>query len=238
MATNNSANYNPTNHALQVGGTNGSLTSLSVASTGKVLQSQGASADPDYSTATYPSTATGTGTILRADGTNWVATTATYPDTAGTSGNVLTSDGTNWTSSAPSAGYSGLIQINNWGDWNPADSTTYNMLNQETLVTASTSDISHMMIAKTATITKCSGLITIAGTLGSNENVTVAIRVNGGSSTNVTTTWQWNAASSSFNVSGLSIAVTAGDYIQLRVTTPAWATNPTSCNATYAILLT
>ena len=33
------------------------------------------------STATYPNTATGTGTILRADGTNWSATTSTYPNT-------------------------------------------------------------------------------------------------------------------------------------------------------------
>jgi len=55
---------------------------------------------PAWSTATYPDIATGTGKILRADGTNWVATTATYPDTAGTSGNVLTSNGTNWSSTA------------------------------------------------------------------------------------------------------------------------------------------
>ncbi len=46
----------------------------------KVLLS-GASAAPAWSTATYPSTASGTGTILRADGTNWTATTATYPTT-------------------------------------------------------------------------------------------------------------------------------------------------------------
>jgi len=49
-------------------------------SSGQILQSNGAAA-PTWSTATYPATATGTGTILRADGTNWVATTATYPNT-------------------------------------------------------------------------------------------------------------------------------------------------------------
>lgn len=52
--------------------------------TGKILQSNAAAA-PSFSTATYPSTATGTGTILRADGTNWVATTATYPATTSVS---------------------------------------------------------------------------------------------------------------------------------------------------------
>ncbi len=48
---------------------------------GTVLQGQGVGTASDFSTATYPATATGTGTILRADGTNWVATTATYPAT-------------------------------------------------------------------------------------------------------------------------------------------------------------
>lgn len=51
------------------------------AASGKVLQGQGVGVTSDFSTATYPSTATGTGTLLRADGTNWVATTSTYPNT-------------------------------------------------------------------------------------------------------------------------------------------------------------
>jgi len=54
----------------------------------------GASAAPVWSTATYPATATGTGTILRADGTNWVATTATYPATT-TVNQLLYSSATN-----------------------------------------------------------------------------------------------------------------------------------------------
>jgi len=57
------------------------------ATAGQILQS-GASAAPSWSTATYPATATGTGTILRANGTNWAATTTTYPNTA-TANHVL-----------------------------------------------------------------------------------------------------------------------------------------------------
>jgi hypothetical protein len=49
--------------------------------TGNILQSNAAAA-PSFSTATYPAVATGTGTILRADGTNWVASTNTFPNTA------------------------------------------------------------------------------------------------------------------------------------------------------------
>lgn len=94
-----------TNHAVLIGGsTSSTLTNVGPTSTaGQVLQSAGSSADPVFSTATFPATATGTGKILRADGTNWVATTATFPDTAGTSGNVLTSNGTNWASTAPAS---------------------------------------------------------------------------------------------------------------------------------------
>lgn len=80
MATINPSNQQITNHAIQVGAANNLLTSLAVGSTGTVLQGN-TGADPSFSTATYPSTATGTGTLLRADGTNWVATTSTYPNT-------------------------------------------------------------------------------------------------------------------------------------------------------------
>lgn len=71
-----------TNHALLVGGGTATISKVATTATaGQVLQSAGAAADPAYSTATYPATATSTGTVLRADGTNWSATTATYPAT-------------------------------------------------------------------------------------------------------------------------------------------------------------
>lgn len=105
-----------TNIALANGGTNATLTAsnggifYSTATAGAILSGtatagqmlrSGATAAPTWSTATFPSTATSTGTILRADGTNWVASTATYPNTAGTAGKVLVSDGTNFVSSTP-----------------------------------------------------------------------------------------------------------------------------------------
>lgn len=70
-----------TNHGVLVGAGTGAITQLSAGSAGQVLQSGGASADPSYSTPTYPSTSGSTGTILRSDGTNNVYTTATYPAT-------------------------------------------------------------------------------------------------------------------------------------------------------------
>ena len=67
-----------TNHGVLVGQGTSAIAATAAGTAGQVLQSGGASADPSYSTATYPST-------------------------AGSSGNVLTSNGTNWSSSAPAA---------------------------------------------------------------------------------------------------------------------------------------
>lgn len=83
-----------TNHGVLIGQATSAITATAAGSAGQVLQSGGAAADPTYSTATFPSTATGTGTILRADGTNWVATTATYPATT-TSQQILYSTAAN-----------------------------------------------------------------------------------------------------------------------------------------------
>lgn len=70
-----------TNHGIILGQGAAAFVASSAGLTGQHFQSGGASADPNWTTATFPSTATGTGTILRADGTNWVATTSTYPNT-------------------------------------------------------------------------------------------------------------------------------------------------------------
>lgn len=90
-----------TAHGVLVGEGTSSIAALAAGSAGQVLQSGGASADPTYSTATFPSTATGTGKILIADGTNWVASTPTYPNTSGTAGKVVISNGTNNVYSTP-----------------------------------------------------------------------------------------------------------------------------------------
>lgn len=70
-----------TSRGVLIGQGSSPIAATAAGTAGQVLRSGGAGADPAYSTATYPATATGTGTILRADGTNWTATTTTYPNT-------------------------------------------------------------------------------------------------------------------------------------------------------------
>jgi hypothetical protein len=74
---------------------------------GRVLQI--VSGVPAYSATSFPTSAGPTGTILRSDGTNWVATTATYPNTV-TANRVLYATSTNVvsTSAAPQLDRIGL----------------------------------------------------------------------------------------------------------------------------------
>ncbi len=61
-----------------------------------------------FTTATYPGVATSTGTILRADGTNWVQSTATFADTYSAS-TILYSNGTNTVTGLTTANSAALV---------------------------------------------------------------------------------------------------------------------------------
>ena len=106
-----------TSHGVLIGEGTSSIAATSAGSAGQVLQSGGASADPTWTTATFPSTATGTGKVLIANGTNWVDSTPTFPNASASSGKFIQSDGTNWIASTPtlptSAGTSGKVLQSN-----------------------------------------------------------------------------------------------------------------------------
>lgn len=92
-----------TNHAVIVGGsTSSAITNIGPSATaGQVLQSGGSSANPAYSTPTYPSASGTSGKVLVSDGTNNVYSTPTFPNASATSGKIIISDGTNWIASTP-----------------------------------------------------------------------------------------------------------------------------------------
>lgn len=112
---------------------------------------------------------------------------------------------------------------------NPADATTYFMAMSQALTTytASGNADSRIYIPKTGTITACYGVLTC--TTGSSGNSTLSIRLNNTTDTTVTSTLTMTASPTTFNNTGLSISVTAGDYIEYKLVTPTWApTNPTA----------
>jgi len=73
----------------------------------------GANSAPSWSTATFPATAGSAGTILRSNGTNWVASTATFADTY-TASNLLYSNGTSTVTGLATAN-NGLLVTSNTG---------------------------------------------------------------------------------------------------------------------------
>jgi len=128
-----------TNHGVLVGAGTSAITQLATGSAGQVLQSGGASADPAYSTATYPSTATGTGKVLVADGTNWVASTPTFPNASATSRKIIVSDGTNWVASTetwatPST--SGNVLTSDGTNWTSATAPGGGVLSKSVTLTS------------------------------------------------------------------------------------------------------
>lgn len=76
MPTNNNCNYHPTQHAVQVGGTNGALTSISVGASNSALQGS-TGADPAFTTTPQivglGIGAASTGTGVSFDGSNTLA---------------------------------------------------------------------------------------------------------------------------------------------------------------------
>ncbi len=132
-------------HGVLIGAGNSSIVALGAGTAGQVLQSSGAGVNPAYSTATYPTVATGTSKVLVADGTNWVASTPTFPNASATSGKFIRSDGTNWIASTPtlptSAGTAGKILMSDATNYIES-TTTYPTTNAvSTLLYASSANV-------------------------------------------------------------------------------------------------
>lgn len=106
----------------------------------------------------------------------------------------------------------------------PAASTTYYWGNQPNTI-RTTAAVSKIYIQKPGTIT-IAELYVFCGAAGSNENWTISIRLNNTTDTSIASVAA-NTQERIFSNTGLSIAVVAGDYIEIKTVTPAWVTAPT-----------
>jgi len=105
----------------------------------------------------------------------------------------------------------------------PADAATiyFGMLPKAPTTTA---NISKVYIRQSGTITGAE-LYCYSGTAGTNESWSIYVRVNNTTDYLIATV----AAATServFSNTGLSISVSAGDYIEIKSVNPTWATNP------------
>lgn len=117
----------------------------------------------------------------------------------------------------------------------PADATTYysGSFSGQTLNTVAA--VRRVYIPKSGTIKGASLFSNFV--VGSNENSTCYIRLNNTSDTAISTTLDFSSAPLVVNNTGLSITVSAGDYIEIKWVTPTWATNPTTFNMGWIIYI-
>jgi len=71
-----------TAHGVVLAEGTGAFVATSAGTAGQLLQSGGAGVDPNWTSATFPTSVGASGTILLSNGTNWVASTDTYPNTS------------------------------------------------------------------------------------------------------------------------------------------------------------
>ena len=64
-------------------------------------------------------------------------------------------------------------------------------------------------------------------TVGSNEAVSLYVRVNNTTDYLITASADMSSASVRLNATGLGISLAATDYVEIKIVCPTWATNPT-----------
>lgn len=219
---------------------------LAVGTSGQLLTTQGASANPKWQDA--PSGIT-VPLVIASGGTGQTGATAAFdalaPTTtqgdiiyfngtdnvrlaAGTSGNVLATQGSTanpiWTAQTGGTDRY-LMYFFNSSALNPADATTYYVGRPNSMTTAY--DTHQQIVPITGTIKKVyyykrqSG-----GANGTSETIDIYTRINDTTDiASATQTWDTTLASNA--LTSENTLVTAGDQIAVKFTTPTWATNPT-----------
>lgn len=121
------------------------------------------------------------------------------------------------------------------GGYNPADTTPFYLslnigpLTGDPSTTAATVANATIPNARVACRIIAAYIdVYVISTLGSAETGTAAIRVNNTTDTTISSSVQWTAVAQSYNNTGLNIALAVGDYFQIKIIPPAWATNPIS----------
>jgi len=146
--------------------------------------------------------------------------------------------------SSAAAGYA--LTMTPTSKFSPADATTYYFGvpgGFNSAGTAAIADITtgaqafRMYIPKTGTLTACVIWTKTYSANSSGENTSFYVLLNNTTAVTVTTTFNAWAGFTSVSNTALSQAVTAGDYVEMKVICPTWATNPTQCQVTATIYI-
>lgn len=110
---------------------------------------------------------------------------------------------------------------------NMADSSTYYFQQGASIANANINlSGTKLYIPVATTLRSFVGSFFTSGTLASSENSSLDILVNGTLAANITSTLELTATNVNVTNTSFSIPLNVGDYVQIRMTNPAWATNP------------
>ncbi len=176
---------------------------LAPGTSGQLFQSGGAGA-PNWTTATFPSTASSAGKVLRADGTNWAASTSTFADTYSAS-TLLYSNGANTVAGLATANNGVLITNGSGVPSIGSKIVTGNLPNGTILQVVSTTKTS-VFSTSSSSLTDWTGMsVTIVPVSSSSK---ILVTVTSGVSSDSDNSFQF--ASLFFNVNG-------GGYTQIAL---------------------
>ncbi len=112
----------------------------------------------------------------------------------------------------------------------PANTTTYYVGNAYSSSPQTAEPTTRIYIPKACVLKAAYVYFNVSGTVGSNQQFTVSVRLNNTTDTTITSTMTADNGSG-LNVgsnTGLSVALVAGDFISLKFVTPTWGTLPTN----------
>lgn len=168
-------------------------------------------------TGVLPVTKGGTGGNSAITGLNGL-----LPSQVGLSGRVLSTDGVNASWTIP-GGYSLTA---NSAQFAPADSTTYYFGIFASLPVTTTPATRRQYVPKSGTVRAVALNWFANAVAGSSENISMYLRVNDTTEYLIATVGN-NLAQKTFINTAMNAPVVAGDYIEIRLVTPAWALDPT-----------
>jgi len=180
---------------------------------------------------------TGTATFTIPAGTNTAATLtgaqALTNKTIDGGSNTLSNISSTSLATAAARGYA--LQATH-GSSNYAASTVYYFGNMGGNITT-VAQRNKIYIPANGTIKKAYVSYFVGGTLASTEAITLAIRLNNTTDYTINNTATLNAVTTDFNNAALNIAVSAGDFIELKLTTPAFVTAPTTVRCSVVLFV-
>lgn len=109
----------------------------------------------------------------------------------------------------------------------PADSLVYYFGSAQGAPVVTTQR-ARLRILQNCRLSKVAIEVNVAGVLGTAENSTFAVRINDTTDLAVFTTVTMNAIQQAFVSAALSQVLSAGDFIEGKLTCPVWVTNPTN----------